>query len=143
MKMALQNVINAKNYKLLDVQRKIKELWVGGDLTDEDKEELLAAAEQNLNPETERPEVMEMLKKLSARIAALEAKHADDNTENDGEGNAQTIPAWKPWDGISSDYVYGAEVTHNGKVWISNFQGQNVWEPGVVGTENVWIEKAE
>lgn len=142
-KIALQNVINSKNYKLLDVQRKIKELWASGDLADEDKNELLAQAESNLNPEAERPEIMEMLKKLSDRIAALEAKHAAGDEGNDGEENTENIPAWKPWDGISKDYVYGAKVAHKGKIWISKFQGQNTWEPGVVGTENLWIEWAD
>jgi hypothetical protein len=32
-------------------------------------------------------------------------------------------------------------VTHKGKVWISTFNGQNVWEPGTVG-EQFWKEYA-
>ena len=142
-KIALQNVINSKNYKLLDVQRKIKELWASRDLVDEEKNELLSQAEANLNPETERPEIMEMLAKLSARIEVLEAKHAAGDEGTEGGESAENIPAWKPWDGISKDYAYGAKVAHKGKIWVSKYQGQNTWEPGVVGTENLWEEWVE
>ena len=31
------------------------------------------------------------------------------------------------------------KVSHNGKIWISLIDN-NVWEPGVVGTESLWKE---
>lgn len=143
MKVALMSVINGKNFKLLDVQRKIKELWATNDLTDTEKDELLAAAMEAANPEAERPEQQAMLETLADRIAALEARVAALEAGGIEPEPDTEIPAWKPWDGISKDYQYGAKVTHNGKIWQSEFNGQNTWEPGVVGTEALWIEVAE
>ena len=64
--------------------------------------------------------------------------------EAGGDTPAETIPAWKPWSGVpGSGYQQGDKVTHNGKTWESNFAGENVWEPGTLGTENLWIEVTE
>ena len=44
------------------------------------------------------------------------------------------IPEWKQPDSTNS-YSAGDKVTHNGKTWLSDIDG-NVWEPGVYG----WTE---
>ena len=46
------------------------------------------------------------------------------------------IPAWEQ-PGSTNPYSKGDKVTHNGKTWVSTVDN-NVWEPGVVGTENLW-----
>lgn len=48
-----------------------------------------------------------------------------------------------PWEQPDSTnpYARGVRVTHGGKVWESAVDG-NVWEPGVAGTENLWVEVA-
>lgn len=38
----------------------------------------------------------------------------------------------------TNGYSKGDRVSHNGKVWESTFDGANVWEPGVQGTEALW-----
>ena len=38
----------------------------------------------------------------------------------------------------TNGYSKGDRVSHNGKIWESTFDGANVWEPGVVGTEALW-----
>ena len=38
----------------------------------------------------------------------------------------------------TNGYSKGDRVSHNGKIWESTFNGANVWEPGVVGTEALW-----
>jgi len=46
----------------------------------------------------------------------------------------------QPWEqplGAGYGYLKGAKVTHNGFVWESIFDGENVWEPGVFGWEQV------
>ena len=47
------------------------------------------------------------------------------------------IPAWEQPES-TNPYSKGDKVTHNGKTWISDVDG-NVWEPGVYG----WTETAE
>lgn len=48
-----------------------------------------------------------------------------------------TIPEWEQPDS-TNPYAKGDKVTHNGKTWISDIDG-NVWEPGVYG----WSEVTE
>ena len=49
----------------------------------------------------------------------------------------ETIPAWEQPDS-TNPYAKDDKVTHNGKTWASDIDG-NVWEPGVYG----WIEITE
>ena len=44
------------------------------------------------------------------------------------------IPAWEQPDSTNA-YAKGDKVTHKGKTWVSDVDG-NVWEPGIYG----WIE---
>lgn len=48
-----------------------------------------------------------------------------------------------PWEqpGSTNPYMKGDKVTHIGKTWES-LVDNNVWEPGAVGTENLWKEVA-
>lgn len=39
---------------------------------------------------------------------------------------------WRQPTGAHDAYSKGAIVSHNGKLWISTFDGANVWEPGTV-----------
>lgn len=41
--------------------------------------------------------------------------------------------------GSNNAYKQGDQVEHNGKVWESQIDN-NVWEPGIVGTESLWVE---
>lgn len=145
----LKSTISGGNYKLHDVQQRIKKLFVLGDLTDAQTEELLAMASSGASADAERPETLALIQALSENIKALEARVAalesGNNSGTDDTGGAEPIidQAWKPWDGISKDYQKGATVFHNGEVWQSVFDGQNVWEPGAVGTEALWVKVAQ
>lgn len=50
---------------------------------------------------------------------------------------AETILEWEQPDS-TNPYMQGDKVTHNGKTWVSDIDG-NVWEPGVYG----WSEVVE
>ena len=133
----LKSVISAGGYKLADIQHKVKKLYVIGDLTEAQMDELLNIASGGVSTDAERPEVMAMLLSLSERIEALEKKL--DESAEPGEETPEH-EAWKPWDGMSNKYQHGAIVSHNGKLWQSTYNGQNVWEPGAAGTESLWVE---
>ena len=49
-------------------------------------------------------------------------------------------PEWVQPTGAQDAYMQGDKVSHNGKHWISNING-NVWEPGSIGTESLWTEQ--
>ncbi len=48
------------------------------------------------------------------------------------------IPEWEQPDS-TNPYMKGDKVRHNGKKWESMIDG-NVWEPGAIGTEALWVE---
>ena len=132
----IKSVVTSGNFKLADIQHKIKKLYALGDLTEAQMDELLNMASGGVNTDAERPDVLEMLKKLSNRVVALEEKLNGNAEETD-------YPAWMRWDGISDQYQPGAIVSHSGKLWQSVYAGQNVWEPGAAGIdERFWVEYA-
>lgn len=49
----------------------------------------------------------------------------------------EVIQDWEQPDSTNG-YQYGDKVRHKDHVWVSMFEGSNVWEPGAVGTENLW-----
>lgn len=51
------------------------------------------------------------------------------------------IPEWEQPDSTNG-YSTGDKVTRNNKTWES-LVDNNIWEPGVVGTENLWQEVTE
>ena len=139
----IKSVIESGDYKLNEVQRKIKKLYMLGDITESEMDELLSLASGGVSAESERPEVLTMLHTLADRIEALTARVValEGGEPGGGEEPEEEYPAWEPWDGISNKYQKGAVVTHNGAVWESIFLGQNVWEPGTQGTENMWVKR--
>ncbi len=138
----VKNVIFSGNFKLDDMTKKINTLWVQGDLTEEQKNELFILMKEHLNPETEMPEALEMCRALKEEVESL--KERVTKLENDGIAPEPPVgvevPVWEPWDGISDKYQYGAVVTIDQKYYIDTFQGQNTWMPGSMGTEGLWKE---
>lgn len=51
------------------------------------------------------------------------------------------IPEWEQ-PSSTNPYMKGDKVKHNGKTWES-LVDNNVWEPGVTGTESLWAEVTE
>lgn len=140
----LKNTIATRGYKLTDMQSKIKKYHILGDITEEQADELLAAALAGVSIGAERPDMFDMLIGLSARVEALEirvkALESGDGNEAGKDTEEGVIEPWSAWDGLSDRYQRGALVSHAGRVWESTYAGQNVWEPGAVGIdERFWI----
>ena len=134
----VKSVITAGDYKLADIHHKIKKLFVLGDLTEEQMDELLAMATGGVSADAERPETLQMIQTLAEEIEVL--KERVTALEGGKDEEEAVYPAWKAWDGLSTDYQKGAIVSHNGELWQSVFNGQNVWMPGVPGTETMWVK---
>lgn len=133
----IKTAISAGGYKLTDMQQKIKRFHIRGDLTEAQMDELLTLASGGVSPDAERPEFLALIQTLNAKMEELAERVS---ALEGGADEPETYPEWKPWDGISKDYLYGDIVSHNGELWISNYNGQNVWEPGIVGTEAMWTK---
>lgn len=131
----IKDVIVKGGNKLAEVQHKVKKLYLLGDITESEMDELLAMASRGASVDAERPETLEMLCILAREMEALNARVKI--LEGGEDTSAGDYPTWKTWDGMSADYSLGAVVSHNGELWESTFEGQNVWEPGVVD-EKFW-----
>ncbi|MCD7856851.1 MAG: hypothetical protein LUG55_03455 [Clostridiales bacterium] len=136
----LYRMIDTGEYTLTDMTAKINTFWAEGQITADQRTELLEMAVSNLSVEQERPDTQTTLEALAARVEALEeAVAALQSSSGDGDtGSTTTYEEWTTWDGVSNKYQYGAIVAHNGTLWVSTYNGQNVWEPGVTGTETLW-----
>ena len=49
----------------------------------------------------------------------------------------EVIPEWEQ-PSSTNPYMTGDKVRHNGSVWESAIDN-NVWEPGAIGTETLWL----
>lgn len=139
----IKSTISAGGYKLTDIMHKIKKMYILGDLTEAQMDELLAMASGGVSTDAERPETLAMILTLSEEIKALEARVKaleGDEPDNPDEPDVPAYPKWERWDGISNNYQYGAIVDHMDELWISDYKGQNVWEPGAPGTEAMWVK---
>lgn len=142
----IKDVIENGSYQLVDISNKINKLWLEYQLTDEERDELLELANQNINIDNEKPElekqieaVRDYAKTLELRIKALE------------EGQEIEPPIeeeyreWIAYDGIVHlGYDYGDKVTHNGFKLENMLQGmKNIWEPGADGIDERYWKKIE
>ena len=131
----IKSIILAGGYKLEDIQHKAQKMYILGAINENQMDELLVLASAGVSTDAERPDTLEMFQAMSQRIDGLEKRLAALEGE---EPEPEEYEEWKPWDGVSNKYQLGAIVTHNGKLWESTFNGQNVWEPGAPGTDNLW-----
>ena len=140
----IKSAIEAGGYKLSEMQQKIRKFYMMGNLTEAELDELLRLASGWVSADAERPETLRLIQTLAEELEALKARvtvlEGGEEPEDPAEPDEPTYPEWKPWDGISKDYQRGDIVSHKGKLWESVFEGQNVWEPGTVGTEGMWVE---
>ena len=83
----VMRVIEAGGYDLADLLRRIDVLYVGGRLTDEEREALVGEARERAEPDAQLPSLTERVGALELRVAALE-----DGTYQPGEPEGD--PEW-------------------------------------------------
>ena len=153
----VKNVINSKRYALDDMLKKIDTLWVQGDITEEQKKELVTLAQTNADPENSNAPLQKQIEEIAKQqnelkdtVATLSAtvQKIKETVESGGtvvpepEPTPQEEhPAWEPYNGIPPvKWQKNSKCTHNGKKWESMVDN-NVWEPGAFGVgEEIWRE---
>lgn len=136
----IETAILTGGYDLQAMASKIDAMYAADRLTADEWQKLRKLCLDHLRPEDTRPELQQQLEYLAARVTALEAKvaaltgGASGGTEADYEDWVQPIA------GLTDKYQHGAIVRHNGVLWQSAYPGQNVWEPGALGTELLWVK---
>lgn len=126
----IKSVIQAGRYELNDMLRKIDTLWVQGDLSDEQREELVELARESADPAASYAPLQEQIdqafaqiKALGDRVAKLEAGETPEPSPEPEEW-----PAWVQPTGAHDCYNTGDKVTYNGQHYVSKING-NVWSP--------------
>lgn len=153
----IKNVIESGRYELNDMLKKIDTIWIQGDITEEQKKELVMIAQANADPSQSNAPLQEQIEEISKKQIALEetvralsatVQKIKETVESGGtvvpepEPQPQEeYPAWEPYNGIPPvKYQVGSKVSHNGKKWES-MVANNVWEPGAFGVdESIWKE---
>lgn len=131
----MRNVILSQTLPVEELHRRIDTFYAEGKLTETEKRELEQMVFDNQTVDAEKAALEKRVDELAAKLTALDQRV----TTLEG-GDTGAYPAWKPWDGVSTDYQPGAIVTHNGKTWLNVLEGmQNVWEPGVAD-DRYWVQ---
>lgn len=134
----IKDVINSGKYSLADMIKKIDTIWIQGDITEDQKNELKDLATANAPREEDDNE---LLKRVVERLDVLERDVAIlKNGGTEPEPPQDEYPQWIPYDGVNPGrYMKDAKVTHRDLRYIS-LVDNNIWEPGVFGTETTWQE---
>lgn len=121
----IKDVIHNGRYELSDMLKKIDTIWLQGDLTDEQKTELVSLAQEKANPENSYAPLQKQIdalyeltktlqsdvKTLSDKVTKLEGGQIE--PEPDVE-----YPEYKQPTGSHDAYYKGDKVTFKGKKYI-------------------------
>lgn len=127
----LKNSIYAKDFELVDMKNKIMSSWAYGSLTDTQRDELIAAARENANPESSYRPLQDQLTALGDRVATLETKVAKLEGTASGESGSTTTdeyPEYKQPTGSADAYNTGDKITYNEKKYEC-VMDNCVWNP--------------
>ena len=116
-----KNVINSKEYSLEDILKKIDTKWVQSELTDEQRDELIALAQANANPENSNAPLQKQIEEIAKQVIALQETIANlsatvqkikETVESGGtivpepEPTPQEeCPAWEPYNWHSTSKI--------------------------------------
>lgn len=129
----IKNVINSLRYELGDMLTKIDTIWIQGDLTDEQRTELVTLAQENAQPENSYAPLQEQIEQAFAQISALDArvKVLEAGEPPEPEPEPEEYPPYVQPSGAHDAYHNGDKVSWNGKnyVCIAPDGTACVWNP--------------
>ena len=147
----IKQVIESKNYELATMLKKVKTLWAENEISDEQKEELIAFANENANPENSKASekkqieaIFQNLAEMALEIKTLKTAVAELQGEAVEPEETEEYPQWERWNGIGLiPWNEGSKCTHNGRYYLSHVN-ENHWEPGALGVyDNIWEDITE
>lgn len=122
----VKSVIESGRYELADMLRKIDNLWVQNELTEEQKKELVTLARNNAIPENSYADVQTQINKLVTMIEAnqIEIRNLTDRMIVLEGGTPEIPPEPEEWPeykqptGAHDAYYNGDKVTYKEKHYI-------------------------
>lgn len=125
----IKNVINGKEYELTTTIKKIKTLWAEGDISDAQKEELVALARENAKPENSYAPLQNQIDTLFANYKELaQGILALKNGGTLPDVETEEYPAYVQPTGAHDAYNTGDKITYNGKKYEC-VTDNCVWNP--------------
>lgn len=122
----IKNVINSGRFELTDIMKKIDTIWLQGDITDEEKTELIALAREKADPENSYAPLQKQIDNLYEIVGNLDTglKAVTDRVtkleggEIEPEPPSTEYPEYKQPTGSHDAYYKGDKVTFKGKKYI-------------------------
>lgn len=129
----IKNVIGCKKYELRDMLKKLDVFWVQGSITDEERAELVALAQNNAQT-ANSVDILAKMEELDKRLKALEEKMAINDSTGDEDSGEEfdgfelvTYPAYE----AGKWYYSGDIVEYEGGNYICTAPENTVcvWSP--------------
>lgn len=114
----IKNVIESGRFELVDMLKKIDTIWLQGDITEEQKTELVALAQEKANPENSYAPLQEQIEQAFEQIKALESRVAKLETGGEEPEPIEEYPAYVQPTGAHDAYYKDDKVTFEGKKYI-------------------------
>ena len=126
----VQTIINSGGYDLADLSERIKTLYVLGELSKEEMEQLLEQAQENAKPDDSYAPLNDRVKAIEEWMTTIEARLAKLEAGEPGEHEELTDewPEYKQPTGAHDAYHVGDKITYNGKHYTCAMDNC-VWTP--------------
>ncbi len=147
----IKDVIHARGYNLAEMTKRIEKRCFENKISEEQRDELLALANQNALPDNEKAPlqrqvevIFENLLEMAAEIKSLKERIAKVEGGEVVPEQPVDYPEWYRWDGVGViPWQAGSKCAHNGARYVSQVDN-NIWEPGAPGVyENIWKVETE
>ena len=130
-KQSFEIIINGDNFDLTQLIDRINFYHIKGDLSDEDRTELIEMARERagetitVNTKTEILQIWARIAEIETRVTALENEGGDTPVDPDEEWPEYVQPT-----GAHDAYQIGAKITYNNKHYIC-IMSNCIWSPDV------------
>lgn len=125
----IKDVINSGRFELSAMLKKVDALWVQEGLTDDERTELVALAQNKADPAASYAPIQEQIDKLAEKIKALEDRVT--HIENGAPDKPPVVEEWPEYiqpTGAHDAYNTGDKITFNGERYTCQMNGC-VWSP--------------
>lgn len=127
MYLIIKRIIESGNYELPKLLRTINRYHVEGELTDDERDELIDMARAGVKVDTNANDEIVALwaavRELRAEVAALKANGGTDSGDDDDGGtDADEYPEYKQPFIVGDAYQPGDKITENGVKYVCNHE---------------------
>lgn len=137
---SLKNIILSKDYELRDILYKINLMYIEGEITETQKQELDNLAREYANPENSYAPLQKQIDNIYTQIDRINAGIREIKGEEKPEEPTEEYPEYKQPTGAHDAYKIGDKITYKGKKYICKIDNC-VWNPEEYPT--YWEEVVE